>query len=219
MDRLIEERIKDIMIVKNKIDILHILFDDIDWFYALGDIEKASVFVRLENVMKSLDSVQKQIVDLRYGLTNGTRLVFKDVGEIVRIEPKVVRNIYHDAIAKLRNSKILMMIRYGEIDFVALQALKDPEFKNVVPTFTSNDVEGRQNVYADIILEDLSLSTRTFHCLKRAKINTLNELIYFYETRGEDGFLKIKNFGGICLAEIRKIIAECTPSDQTSAQL
>ncbi len=208
MDRLIEKRIQDIIIVKNKIDFLQVMFRDISWFHELNDIEKAVVFARFGKVMANLEVSQREIICLRYGFLQTERLTFKEIAEILKIEPKCVRNIFYDTVSKMKNSKILTSIRYGEIDYETLQVLKDPQFEEVIPFSVHKEEKRTPKIYSDIIVEDLDLSTRTFHCLKRQKINTLKEIANFYQNYGIKGFMDIRNFGKSSLNEILALLNE-----------
>jgi DNA-directed RNA polymerase subunit alpha len=63
------------------------------------------------------------------------------------------------------------------------------------PEETSEEVE------EEIPIEDLDLSVRAINCLKRAKINTLRELLDVVRNRPED-LKKIKNLGQKTYEEI-----------------
>jgi DNA-directed RNA polymerase alpha subunit len=53
-------------------------------------------------------------------------------------------------------------------------------------------------------IEELSLSVRTFNCLKRAGIAKVGELL----ERSDDDLLKIKNLGEKALEEVRRQLGE-----------
>lgn len=52
----------------------------------------------------------------------------------------------------------------------------------------------------NITVEELDLSVRTYNVLKRAKVNTLQEIIDLKE----DGLRSIKNLNDKCFAELQK---------------
>ena len=54
----------------------------------------------------------------------------------------------------------------------------------------------------DIMIEEMELSYRAFNCLKRAGINTLDDVI----SLGSDGLLKIRNLGKKSYDEIVRVL-------------
>ncbi|MGQ4648909.1 DNA-directed RNA polymerase subunit alpha C-terminal domain-containing protein [Lyngbya aestuarii] len=59
-----------------------------------------------------------------------------------------------------------------------------------------------QNTGLDSQIDELNLSTRAFHCLKRAGINTVRELL----SCSDEDLLKISNFGQTSLSEVRTVL-------------
>jgi len=53
-------------------------------------------------------------------------------------------------------------------------------------------------------IEDLDLSVRSYNCLKRAGINTVNELVQ----KSEDDMMKVRNLGRKSLEEVKKKLEE-----------
>ena len=53
-------------------------------------------------------------------------------------------------------------------------------------------------------IEDLELSVRSFNCLKRASINTVEELTQ----RSEEDMMKVRNLGMKSLVEVKNKLAE-----------
>lgn len=53
-------------------------------------------------------------------------------------------------------------------------------------------------------IDELNLSVRTYNCLRRAKIDTVEQLTRMTD----DDLLKLRNFGIKCLAEVREKIAQ-----------
>ena len=53
-------------------------------------------------------------------------------------------------------------------------------------------------------IENLDLSVRSYNCLKRAGLNTLQDLINLYAEKGEEGFIhpSIRNLGRRSFEEI-----------------
>ncbi|MFP4456050.1 MAG: DNA-directed RNA polymerase subunit alpha [Clostridia bacterium] len=65
------------------------------------------------------------------------------------------------------------------------------------------EVEEKDKVL-EMVIEDLDLSVRSFNCLKRAGINTVEELI----DRTEEDMLKVRNLGKKSLSEVKSKLAD-----------
>ena len=55
----------------------------------------------------------------------------------------------------------------------------------------------------EITIEELDLSVRSYNCLKRAGINTVEELIQ----KNEDEMMKVRNLGRKSLEEVQQKLA------------
>lgn len=75
------------------------------------------------------------------------------------------------------------------------------KYKNIIPSLKENTTI--------ISLEDLDFTSRTYHCLKRAGINTLNDLLKITA----NDLMKIRNLGKKSLKEIRDRVFEKTGVD------
>ena len=64
--------------------------------------------------------------------------------------------------------------------------------------------EGRKVKALEMTIEDLELSVRSFNCLKRASINTVEELTQ----RSEEDMMKVRNLGMKSLVEVKNKLAE-----------
>lgn len=64
--------------------------------------------------------------------------------------------------------------------------------------------EEQKNKLLEMPIEDLELSVRSYNCLKRAGINTVEELIQ----RNEEEMMKVRNLGKKSLAEVNQKLAE-----------
>ena len=60
--------------------------------------------------------------------------------------------------------------------------------------------EGKKEKILEMNIEDLDLSVRSFNCLKRAAINTVEELVQ----RDEDEMMKVRNLGRKSLEEVQQ---------------
>lgn len=106
---------------------------------------------------------------------------FKDIIDLFKLQGK-------QAIAKIRN--------LGPRSFNEIMNL----FKHFDITEES-EIE-QIEVKEEMMIEDLHFTNRTYNCLKRTHINTLQELIDFYNEKGVNGFMRIRNLGTKCLKEI-----------------
>ena len=63
--------------------------------------------------------------------------------------------------------------------------------------------EAKKEKYLEMTIDDLCLSVRSFNCLKRAGIDTVEDLI----NRTEDDMIKVKNLGKKSLDEVINVLA------------
>ena len=66
-----------------------------------------------------------------------------------------------------------------------------------VEVITDNDEEESDKVL-EMNIDELELSVRSFNCLKRAQINTVEELV----NKTEDEMMKVRNLGRKSLEEV-----------------
>jgi DNA-directed RNA polymerase subunit alpha len=64
----------------------------------------------------------------------------------------------------------------------------------------------------EMTIEELDLSVRAFNCLKRAGINTVEELVQ----RDEDEMMKVRNLGRKSLEEVQQKLAQLGLSLRTN---
>ena len=62
-----------------------------------------------------------------------------------------------------------------------------------------NDDKGNEKIL-EMTIEELDLSVRSFNCLKRAGINTVDDLI----NKSEEEMLKVRNLGKKSFDEVRE---------------
>jgi len=68
-------------------------------------VMQSSLSFDLERLMAELSPQQKEVIMLRFGLTDGQALTLARIGEILNISRERVRQIEREALAKLRKSK------------------------------------------------------------------------------------------------------------------
>jgi DNA-directed RNA polymerase subunit alpha len=64
--------------------------------------------------------------------------------------------------------------------------------------------EDKKEKVLEMTIEELDLSVRSYNCLKRAGINTVQELI----TKTEEDMMKVRNLGRKSLEEVQEKLAE-----------
>ena len=64
--------------------------------------------------------------------------------------------------------------------------------------------ESKKEKILEMNIEDLDLSVRSYNCLKRAGINTVEELVQ----RDEDEMMKVRNLGRKSLEEVQQKLAQ-----------
>jgi len=64
--------------------------------------------------------------------------------------------------------------------------------------------EDQKEKVLEMTVEELDLSVRSYNCLKRAGIDTVDELIQ----RTEEDMMKVRNLGKKSLAEVKSKLAE-----------
>ena len=72
--------------------------------------------------------------------------------------------------------------------------------------------ESKKEKILEMNIEDLDLSVRSFNCLKRAGINTVDELVQ----RDEDEMMKVRNLGRKSLEEVQQKLAQLGLSLRTN---
>jgi DNA-directed RNA polymerase subunit alpha len=63
-------------------------------------------------------------------------------------------------------------------------------------------VEEPTNKYQNMTIEDLELSVRSYNCLKRAGIQTVEELTQ----KTEEDMMKVRNLGKKSLKEVKEVL-------------
>jgi hypothetical protein len=123
-----------------------------------------------------LTEAEVSVITWRYGLFDGNKRTLEVTGEQVNLSRTRVRELQRRALAKLGHA--------------VLERLR-PATPELVDDGSSSIIE-------------LELSERTRNCLKRAQINTINELL----GKTEDDLADIINFGQKSINEVKEKLAE-----------
>ena len=89
------------------------------------------------------------------------------------------------------------------IDHLRLFVRLTDEDIDVVPQIVDEKEEKKDKVL-EMTIEELDLSVRSYNCLKRAGINSVEELIQ----KGEEDMMKVRNLGKKSLEEVEQKLAE-----------
>ena len=127
---------------------------------------------------------------------------YREIGDVCHLSAERIRQIVKKAERKLRNPTRFNFIRYGY----------EGNVERLTPKYELTEEDRR----ADLLnteIEEMDFSVRTFNCLKRAGINTVQELTQ----KTEDEMIKIRNLGKKSLDEVKNKLEEMglgfAPSD------
>ena len=147
----------------------------------------------LEYVLHSLTERERRVLDFRYkeGLT------FEEIGKRFCVTRERIRQIHAKSLRKLRHPERLNYLKYGVSGVVARKTESAREA--ALASLPKPDKPG-----ADIPLEELDLSVRSYNCLKRAGISALHEIAEM--TLGE--ICRVRNLGKKSVDEICAVLTK-----------
>ena len=195
----LETKARLLLIVKGKMDSLNAIFG-----YGLEnmtDSERAGVFARINQVVSTLpDERMPKILEMGYGLANGQRCTYGKVAKELDLSPERIRQLHAKALRMLRYKANFIL--HGEVDLVSVGLLRSEDYKKIDKTTTVSKL--MEELKSGIEIEELGLSVRSYNCLKRAGLNTLQDLINLYAEKGEEGFIhpSIRNLGRKSFEEV-----------------
>lgn len=177
----------------------------------------------LNHALESLTEREQDVLRKRYK-ENKT---LDEIGNEFGLTRERIRQIEKRSIAKLRHPSRKNFILHGYIGNVELKELKAKEellnerektikeredklaeaLEHLVEIRASVDLgmstaEVRKAVELGTSIENMDLSVRSYNCLKRSGINTINELVYRCENDWGLELLKVRNLGRKSLQEI-----------------
>lgn len=192
------------------------------------DLEEMSpeAFYALDDLLhEALDDRRVLALQLRFGLNDGQPRTQKECAHELSVSPGRIRQLVNVAEARLRHPshsfKLKAIICYSQemIERRAfeyrseIRALEEELDRRTLELKTEiwklqRDLDALQELIhgspANILIEDLNLSYRTYRCLKRSGINTVGQLC---GTRRVD-LLDIRNFGAKSLDEVEQKLQE-----------
>lgn len=138
------------------------------------DCEDRNILIsQLIKAMNSkLSEKQQHVLTLRFGLNGHNPLTLKEIGEFFQLTVERIRQIEAASLRRLRQEHCKDIFTISRIQ------------KNKETPFT--------------YIEDVGFSVRTINCLKRAGIDTVEELLYFLDQQ----LFKIVGLGSKGLEEV-----------------
>ena len=134
-----------------------------------------------------------QPIDLRWGVSNEAQLNQKTL-ELCLEEVRASKINPHP------NFLIMAGDRYGWIPLPYL--IKKTEYETIVTNIEKE--EDKKEKVLEMTVEELDLSVRSYNCLKRAGINTVQELA----GKSMDDMMKVRNLGKKSLEEVERKLKE-----------
>lgn len=156
----------------------------------------------LFHFLDNLTPRESLVIKRRYGLGCESRTL-KEVGKELKVGPERVRQIEIKALRKLRHpstSKYILLLYTPRFELV--MTVKSLETQNARLKTELCALEKRlehvEKKHAPLSVEDLDITARSYNCLKRAGITTVDQLL---ETDRKVLF-DTRNFGVACLENI-----------------
>ena len=146
----------------------------------------------LEYVLHSLTERERRVLDFRY--TDG--LTFEEIGKRFCVTRERIRQIHANALRKLRHPG-LNYLKYGVSGVIARKTESAREA--ALASLPKPD-----KPEADIPIEELELSVRSYNCLKRAGKHTLREV----SEMTFDELCHVRNLGKKSIDEICAVLTK-----------
>ena len=173
---------------------------------AVSSNDQAYIRAYIPGIIECINDLtdrEKSVIIMRYK----ERKTFKEIGESLNRSYETVRINHNKALRKLRHPfRYKKMIGVSEFDF------NDAEKTNRMLKKEINELKKKSEPKSEpelvdevpIDIEELNLSIRTFNCLKRSNINTIDDLV----NMTHEDMYKIRNLGKRSYDEIISKLAE-----------
>lgn len=171
----------------------------------------------LEHALSTLTEREQQAIAEYFG--NGGTL--KSTAKLWNVTKERARQIIAKAVRKLRHPMRFKIIKYGLDGWNRRKAIEqddlmlDEQEAMLIHrrAIVEQLIEEKQEIKREITIEDMDLSVRTYNCLLRARIRTLNDLMKYTKESGYSGLCRIRNLGRKSLSEIFRKMEELTGTD------
>ncbi|MGN1133738.1 MAG: DNA-directed RNA polymerase subunit alpha [Oscillospiraceae bacterium] len=137
----------------------------------------------------AVDSIYSPVLKVNYTVTN-TR-----VGQITDFD-KLILELWTDGTVSAKEAVSLAAKLLTEHLNIFIDLFDDT---SAVEIMVEKDDKGKEKVL-DMTIEELDLSVRSFNCLKRAGINTVNDLI----GKSAEEMMKVRNLGKKSFEEVQE---------------
>ena len=183
------------------------------WESALNTDQEAG----LEHVLSTLTEREQQAIAEYFG--NGGTL--ESTAKLWNVTKERARQIIAKAVRKLRHPMRFKIIKYGLEGWNRRKAIEqedlmlDEQEAMLIHrrAIVEQLIEEEQEIKRKITIEEMQLSVRTYNCLGRAGIRTLNDLMKYTEENGYSGLCRIRTLGRKSLSEIFRKMEELTGTD------
>ena len=171
----------------------------------------------LEHALSTLTEREQQAIAEYFG--NGGTL--ESTAKLWNVTKERARQIIEKAVRKLRHPMRFKIIKYGMEGWNRRKAIEQEDLmldeqeamlihrRAIVEQLLDEKVER----YTGTTIEEMQLSVRTYNCLGRAGIRTLNDLMKYTKENGYSGLCRIRNLGRKSLSEIFRKMEELTGTD------
>ena len=171
----------------------------------------------LEHALSTLTEREQQAIAEYFG--NGGTL--ESTAKLWNVTKERARQIVAKAVRKLRHPMRFKIIKCGMEGWERRKAIEQEDLmldeKEAMlihrRAIVEQLIEEKQETKREITIEDMQLSVRTYNCLGRAGIRTLNDLMKYTKENGYSGLCRIRNLGRKSLSEIFRKMEELTGTD------
>ena len=187
MSNLVSKTNKLLKVTQNRTSLLKKVFKgNISWFEQKSKEEQDFSLSKLSTVVDYLPAKQRRVVMLFYGLHSTETFTAKEISQLENMTSQEVQELIDSAIVYMSSEEILDKIKFGKHIKTAPKMDKDVEKEHII--------------------EEVNFSTRTLNLLKRANLNTVEEVLAFYEKNGIEGFKKMRGQNTHVINELQDFI-------------
>lgn len=180
---------------------------------ATSDFDEAWTYIKT-----TLREREVKVLEMRFEES----MTLEEIASIFNITRESVRRIENNAIRHLRHPSRAKILLYGIKYIEAFESFKKANEEKRQAEFNANVLDvlnGESNPemgttiqdskkredFINFSLEDLNLSSRSYNCFKRARINDIQGILDFSDSKG---LSKLRNFGLKSFDEVQKKLRE-----------
>ena len=184
---------------------------------------KEEMIEKMNKMLESLSSREREVIELRFGLKDGRRMYLDDVGKVLGVTRHRIRQIECKSLRILRrqyNRKIIEetgtvldnftrktrmklyhaginsieKIEYSLENYIITDHEIRAELEKYLAHLDKKDKTEDLSNKLDLTIDEIITDVRSYNCLRRAGINTIGQLKEFCDD-DPDRLLKIRNMG------------------------